>query len=37
MSTLAINEWLMLAIVIAICGILAGLLFWSGADDDGAA
>ena len=36
MSTLAINEWLMLAIVIAICGILAGLLFWSGGGDDAA-
>jgi hypothetical protein len=28
------NEWLMLAIVIAICGVLAGLLVWSGSDDD---
>ena len=31
------SEWLMLAIVIAICGVLAGLLLWSGSGDDGAA
>jgi hypothetical protein len=31
-----VNEWLMLAIVIAICGVLAGLLVWSGSDDDDA-
>lgn len=37
MSTVAINEWAMLAIVIVICAALAGLLWWSGSGDDGAA
>ena len=36
MNAMAINEWLMLAIVITICGVLAGLLFWAGAGDDDA-
>jgi hypothetical protein len=31
-----VNEWLMLAIVIVICGVLAGLLVWAGSGDDDA-
>lgn len=37
MSTVATNEWAMLAIVIAICGTLAGLVWWSGSGEDGGA
>jgi hypothetical protein len=31
-----INEWSMLAIVITICGALAGLPWWSGSNDGAA-
>ena len=37
MSTVAIDDWAMLAIVITICAALAGLLWWSGSGDDDAA
>lgn len=36
MSTVAIDDWAMLAIVITICAALAGLLWWSGSDDGAA-
>ncbi len=37
MSTGAIDAWALLAIVIAICGALAGLMWWSGSGDEGGA
>jgi len=36
MSTVAIDDWAMLAIVITICVALAGLPWWSGSDDGAA-
>ena len=37
MSTGTCGAWVMLAIVIAICGALAGLMWWSGSGDEGGA
>jgi hypothetical protein len=37
MSTGAIDAWALRAIVIAICGALAALVWWFGSGDDGGA